>query len=310
MHRERKLSALRRCLKDDGWTKGDEANFYCPKHEHHKRKLAINVESDRFHCWVCGWGGYNLLPILAIGGKDHPDYVDYASEKSDRSNPQVDGKQYDKVRLPKEFRPLCVDWGTPYYHQAIGYLASRGITADDILTYKLGYCEEGKYAERIIIPSFDEFGELNFFVGRALWPRVGLPYLSGKFDKNIIFNDLLVDWRKGITLVEGPFDAIKAGTQAIALQGKFLSDKLLAKVIDRRPSITVALDADALGDSLKIAETLMKLGLNVDIIKWQGDVKDPGDMTREQFSSLKRTPFRGMVDVLKFKVQNSGALGH
>jgi DNA primase len=310
VHRERKLSALRRSLKDDGWTKGPEANFYCPRHEHHKRKLAVNVENDVFHCWVCGWGGHNLLPLLALGGKDHPDYLDYAAEMAEKVSRPKENKEYDRVRLPNEFRPLCVDWGTPYYRQAIGYLSSRGITADDILTYKLGYGEEGKYAERIIVPSFDEYGELNFFVGRALWARVGPPYLSGKFDKNIIFNELLVDWSKPISLVEGPFDAIKAGTQAIALQGKFLSEKLLSKIIEKRPKVTIALDADAVADSLKIAERLMLLGVETDIVKWEGNFKDPGDMTKEQFTGLKRVPFRGVVDMLKFRVMHSGTLGH
>jgi len=308
VHRERKLSALRRCLKDDGWTKGSEANFFCPKHEHHKRKLAVNIENDVFHCWVCGWGGHNLLPLLAFGGKDHSDYKDYLDEQALKTTAPKENKEYDKVRLPKEFRPLCMPWGTPYYNQAIGYLSNRGITADDILTYKLGYCEEGKYAERIIIPSFDEYGDLNFFVGRALWQRVGLPYLSGKFDKNIIFNDLLVEWRRDITLVEGPFDAIKAGTQAIALQGKFLSEKLLNKILEKKPKVHLALDADAQTDSFKLAEKLMILGVDVDLIKWEGGFKDPGDMTREQFSSLKRVPFKGMVDVLKYKVMHSGSL--
>lgn len=313
MNRERKLSALRRSLQDEGWVKGNEVLFFCRfkngcNSQHHKRKLAVNIENDVWHCWVCGKGGHNLLPLLAFGGKDHSDFKDYLEEQALKTTEPKEAKEYDRVRLPKEFRPLCVAWGTPYYHQAIGYLSSRGITADDILTYKLGYCEEGKYAERIIIPSFDEYGDLNFFVGRALWKRVGLPYLSGKFDKNIIFNDLLVEWGKGITLVEGPFDAIKAGTQAIPLQGKFLSEKLLIKIIEKRPEITIALDADAMTDTFKMAEKLMVLGLKVNLIKWEGDFKDPGEMTKEQFASMRPAPFRGMVDVLKYKVMHSGSM--
>ena len=33
--------------------------------------------------------------------------------------------------------------------------------------------------------------------------------------KNIIFNDLLIDWNKPITLVEGPFDSIKMGNSIL-----------------------------------------------------------------------------------------------
>ena len=59
MQRERKLSALRRALKDEGYAKGNEASFYCPSKQgcngqHHKRKLAVNLENDMFHCWEIG----------------------------------------------------------------------------------------------------------------------------------------------------------------------------------------------------------------------------------------------------------------
>ncbi len=309
MHRERKLAALRRSLKDDGWAKGAEANFFCPKHEHHKRKLAVNVESDVFHCWVCGWGGHSLLPLLTFGGKDHSDYVEYAAEV-EKPRAEV-SKEYDQVRLPREFRPLCIDWGTPYYRQAIAYLAGRGITADDVLTYKLGYAEEGPLKERIIFPSFDEYGELNFVVGRGIWERVQPPYMTnGRYDKNIIFNDLLVDWSRPITLVEGPFDAIKAGTQAVALQGKFMSDRLFGKILERKVPVNIALDQDAYADTLRLAEQLMKLAVDVRLVSWKVE-NDPGEMTKERFSEYlaRAAPFKGMIDLVKYRVLHSGTAG-
>jgi hypothetical protein len=315
MHRERKLSALRRALNDQGYYKGDEATFFCTnpsgcKGGHHKRKLAINLESDVFHCWVCSWAGRSLLPILKTLGPTDQDYVDYLAEN--RGDKPDAAKVYDKVRLPGEFRPLCVPWQSPYYRQAIGYLADRGITSDDILTYKLGYCETGRYAERIIIPSFDEYGELNFFVGRAIWERQGLPYLSGVFEKDIIFNDLLVDWSKPITIVEGPFDAIKSGTNAIPLQGKILSQKLLDKILVKKVKVFVALDTDAADVTIKIAEQLMKLGVNVNIIKLPIKYKDPGEMTKEQMNDLRKESMDTMsvFNLIRFKVAHSATIGH
>jgi len=313
MHRERKLSALRRALDDQGYYKGDEATFFCTnpsgcKGGHHKRKLAINLESDVFHCWVCGWAGRSLLPILKKLGPTDQDFIDYAAEfKGDK--PEAT-KVYDKVRLPGEFRPLCVPWQSPYYRQAIGYLADRGITSDDILTYKLGYCETGRYAERIIIPSFDEYGELNFFVGRAIWERQGLPYLSGIFEKDIIFNDLLVDWSKPITLVEGPFDAVKAGTQAIALQGKLLSKKLFDKIIAKKVPVFIALDADAANDIIRIAGELLGYGVEVHVVQWKG-FKDPGEMTHSQFNEFRGKAKRfGTIEAIRYKVAHSATIGH
>lgn len=313
MQRERKLAALRRALKDSGWAKGAEASFFCasPKGcngQHHKRKLAINLERDVFHCWVCGWKGASLLPLLKRLGEGDRDYIDYLAEHERPKDEKK--KDHDKVKLPPGFRPLCVDWKTPYYNQAKAYLHNRGIDEDDILTYKLGYCEEGKYADRVIIPSFDEYGELNFFVGRGIWQRVQPTYLTGKFDKDIIFNDLLVDWSKPVTLVEGPFDAFKVGTNAIPLQGKYLLERLKDKLIARKPQVLIALDSDALADSLRIAEELISYGVEVGLVTWSQELKDPGDMSKKQFAKFAEHPKRiaGPTDILRLKAFHSASM--
>lgn len=314
MHRERKLQALRRALKDHGYLKGNEATFNCQnpsgcKGEHHKRKLAVNVESDVFHCWVCGWSGRSLLPILKALGPADADYVDYAAEK-EKPKDEVK-KVYEKVRLPSEFRPLCCPSESLQFRQAIAYLTQRGIHSDSILTYKLGYCETGRYADRIIIPSFDKYGELNFFVGRTIWHREGdLPYLSGKFDKDIIFNELLVDWSRPVTLVEGPFDAIKAGTNAIPIQGKFPSRKLVDRLIAAKVPVFIALDTDALGDSLRIAEGLMKYGVDVNMVFLPKGVKDPGDLEMGSFKTLLTKPLHSIIDIARIRAWHSGSLEH
>ena len=314
MHRERKLLALRRALKDEGYAKGNEASFYCPSKQgcsgqHHKRKLAVNLENDVFHCWVCGYKGGSLLPLLRRLGDNDPDYIAYAEEHQKKPKDEV-GKLYERVRLPMEFQALSRPSGSPWVKQAIAYLTQRGVSSEDILDYKMGFCQEGKYADRVILPSFDEFGELSFFVGRGIWERVSPPYLSGQFDKDIIFNDILVDWRKPIVLVEGPFDAIKAGHNAVALQGKFPSKRLLAKIQSYLPRVYVALDADATMDAVGIADRLVSMGVETFLVEWPTGFKDPGDMTKQQFKKLLTLakPVRTDFDVLKQKVYHSASL--
>jgi DNA primase len=316
VHRERKLSALRRVFHDEPWGRGDEVSFFCPlpppegcDGKHHKRKLSINLQKDVWHCWVCGQGGRNLLRLIAIGGKEHPDYMEYSAEVEAAKEKKEATKEYDRVRLPKEFRPLCVPSASPYYHQAIAYLDRRGVTAEDILTYKLGYAEDGPLKERIIFPSFDEHGELNFVVGRAIWERISPPYMTnGRYNKDIIFNDILVDWSRPIVLVEGPFDAVKAGTNSVPLQGKFLSDRLIARVLLKEVPVYIALDEDAAADTLAIAERLKGYGVETYIVEWKG-VKDPGEMTKEQFQEHMRHAKRYNVATgLLFRAMHSGSL--
>ena len=71
-----------------------------------------------------------------------------------------------KVELPKEFKPLWNGGNSIIKRHALNYLHKRSITYEDTIKYNIGYCDSGLYSNRIIIPSYDSEGQLNFFVGR------------------------------------------------------------------------------------------------------------------------------------------------
>ena len=91
---------------------------------------------------------------------------------------------------------------------AMLFLRKRGITEQDIERYNLGYCVEGEYQNRIIIPSYDSNGKLNYFVGRDFYYASTLKYKNPPIPKDVIGFDLYVNWSLPIILVEGVFDAM------------------------------------------------------------------------------------------------------
>ena len=103
----------------------------------------------------------------------------------------------------------------------LNYLRKRGINSADILKWKIGYCEDGEYRNRIIIPSFNRDGNCNYFVARA-WTKDWLKYKNPPASKNVVFNELMINWDEPIVLVEGIFDAIIADN-SIPLLGSTLS---------------------------------------------------------------------------------------
>jgi transcription elongation factor Elf1 len=44
--------------------KGNELAFYCPFCNHHKQKLQVNTETQKWHCWTCNSGGKKLTSLL------------------------------------------------------------------------------------------------------------------------------------------------------------------------------------------------------------------------------------------------------
>ena len=150
-------------------------------------------------------------------------------------------------------RPLRVRLSLDPTHP---YLSSRGMTAELVKTFGLGYCDTGIMACRICIPIHDETGTLVAYAGR--WPDDDVPdgelryKLPRGFRKSeVLFNLHRVAGRAHLVLVEGFWSVFRLhglGVPAVALMGTALSKRqeelLVESGADR---ITVLCDADEAG---------------------------------------------------------------
>lgn len=214
------------CSADKGMYEGDG-----------KGNLAINYEKGVYKCWAC-WERNNmhgslLYLIKKYGNKQHlKDYLLIA--------PQLikDGKKQDvkeieiDVKLPESFRAFSK--ATPYhtkYSEAYAYVKGRGLNNKILHKYNIGFTCDGKHKNRIVIPSYDSNGELNYWVTRTFDKWGKIKYLNPETDveakdkNHIIFNEGRVNWDSTIYLVEGAFDHIVT-PNSIPLLGKFISDLL------------------------------------------------------------------------------------
>lgn len=302
MLRASKLKAVRRALgQTEEISKYDEVVFFCPKHGHKRPKLSVNLNTDKFHCWFCNWGGDNLIGILKLKG-DTEDLKKYKEHIQQHDIKMVAEPKYDVPSLPHEFRSLSDESGGLYYKLAMTYLKNRNITADDILLWKLGYCEDGEYKNRIIVPSYDSDGELNFFVGRSFY-NGGLSYKHGNFCKDIIWNDCMIDWSQPVTITEGPFDAFVASDNVTILQGTILGDRLIKKIVSSGVQVYFAMDTDAFKKQLSHIRLLLSYGVCCNYVDL-GSNKDVGSMTKKEFSDRKISANRinNRLDLLKMRV--------
>ena len=167
------VNLLNRVLKSQGQqlTKENEYMYWSPFVAHHKPKLQINVKSGKWHCWVSGEGGHNLFQLFKKlkATKKHYDELKELSDDFVTYKYVPDTKTNKEVKLPDEYKPMWIESKEPIYKHALKYLKSRGVSSDDMVKYSIGYCEDGLYSNRIIIPSYDSEGKLNFFVGRDVF---------------------------------------------------------------------------------------------------------------------------------------------
>lgn len=248
-----------------------------------KFNLEVNYKLGVYHCWVCSethnTHGSLFKLFKKFGTKKQ--LKQYKILTPDTDEEYV--RQYKRVELPKEFISFkTASKGmklTHYYNQAYNYVKSRNITDSMIEKYNIGFCYQGEYANRIIIPSYDKEGEINYFIARSYESKPFMKYKNPEAQKEIIiFNESLIDWSKPIYLVEGAFDSIFL-ENAIPMLGKVLSEHLFNILYERAVQIIIVLDPDASDNEELIYNTLNggRLMGNVFMTKLQGD-KDIADL--------------------------------
>jgi DNA primase len=294
MHEAEKLSIFRDIL-GSYHKSGDEYLFHCQKCNHDKRKLSVNFEKNKFKCWICDYRGNNLSRLVKLYGsflqrqewEKYSNTIDMSSSLEDLFfSRETETEEEIVVKLPEEFISLANNNLPLSSAEPRKYLASRGIAKKDILRWKIGYCKSGEYKNRVIVPSFNEDGKLNYFVARNYgkeWP----PYKNPNVSKDIIFNQLYVDFKNDLTIVEGVFDAIKADN-AVPILGSSLREdsKLFQEIVKWDTTIYVALDPDAEKKAMKLIKSLLLYGIEVYKVDVTG-YGDVGEMTAEEFQKRK-----------------------
>ena len=244
--------------------------------------MATNEEGKNFwECWVCQTRGRtirSLLYQLKTPSEQSAEILKYLPKGA-----QVEYKQLSILELPKEYQPLYSASKTSIPANIVrNYLYERGLTDSDFIKYGIGYCTTGEYGGRVIIPSYTQSGQLNFFVARTHDGNY-FKYKNPEASKDIIFFESFINWNTPIILCEGVFDAIAIRRNAIPILGKSLSTSLYKKIITNKvQDIYIALDTDARDRALEIGEKFLNQGKRVFLVNLPD--KDPSDMGFKAFT--------------------------
>jgi DNA primase len=246
--------------------------------------MATNEEGKNFwECWVCQTRGQSirsLLKQLKTPREQAAEVLKYLPKGT-----YVEYKGLSIVELPKEFQPLYAASTTSVVANMVRkYLYERGLTDNDFIKYGIGYATTGEFGGRVIVPSYSESNQLNFFVART-YDGNYFKYKNPEASKDIVFFENLINWEQPIILCEGVFDAMAIRRNAVPILGKSISTSLYKKIITSKlQDIYVALDTDARDKAIEIAEKFLNQGKRVFLIKLPD--KDPSEMGFKAFTEL------------------------
>ncbi len=255
-----------------------------------KKKLSIRTDTSANHCWVCGWKARTIIPLIRkFGTQTHLSVFKELFGFAGDISQLITGRKEElpKLELPKDFKLITLaNEMDPDVKAAWRYIYSRGLNERDAWYFKLGVSDEPRWKRRIIMPSFDELGNLNYFIARAIDKDKKPKYDNPDIDKNpVVFNEINVDWKKRLVLVEGAFDLVKCPDNSTAILGSDLDERheIFNKILLHNTPIALALDGDMWNKKTpKIVKKLQEYDVEVDVV----DVRpwgDPGNMSKSEF---------------------------
>lgn len=285
--------------------KKGEALFNDPFSNHYKPKLAVNLRTQAWHSWIVtkerGKTIYGLLKklnasqeVLSELNKILPQKTNNFCYKNEKS------KKF--LKLPDEYKPLYKKNHDIEYKHALRYALSRGLTKYDIIKYNIGYCIDGKYKNRLILPSYDENFNLNFFTSRLFF-KGKLSYLNCEADKNAIIGyESFISWKFPIVICEGAFDAIAIKRNSIPLYGYTLGDGLLYKILNNNVrDVYLALDSDAKQSIINITEKMLNENINVYLVNMPK--KDPSTLGfKNMMKLISKSTLMDFSKLMKLKM--------
>ena len=126
----------------------------CPWHNDSRPSLHVNPERQSFKCWVCDIGGDIFNFVMKMEGVEFREALTMLADRAGiplaAQRPSQGGSA---VVDEKQLLYQAMAWAEEQYHQCLlhaaeaeaarRYLAERGITADSIARFRLGFAPEG-----------------------------------------------------------------------------------------------------------------------------------------------------------------------
>lgn len=264
---------------------------FCPKGCHSKkRKLQINIEKNQGHCWVCDDRGSALYFIKKYGTRQQ-------AKRYAKTLGVVLSKDNEKslnISYPEGYKFLLDAKNEPLGKIAYSYVKDELNLPDNIiLQNRLGICSLGKYANRLIFLSYNEKGDLNYYLGRSLLDTYYKKYLNCNIEKKrIVFNELYINWSKPIILVEGVKASLKHWkiSNIIPMNGSPILNstyKLFYDIIiNGVKEVFVAFDKEAYLKSIETMNKIQSCGISV---KFVNLLKQPDEISTDDFKHALTT---------------------
>lgn len=236
----------------------------CPFCNWKRTSFYVAPQTGLYICHYCGEKGGPVQLVSAVANVSYdkaiqrivenftvnPDY-DEGDEDEDYREPEVTA-----IPLPSEFRELAGKSDSIAAKPYLKYARKRKLDEALLSRYGIGYCADGYYGGRIVVPVY-HFGRLVNFIARAISNKAAKKVLTppGNEQYEYLFNLDNIWGASRILVVEGVFDALVLPELAVASFGKKITGKQVRLMQQSGvKEVVFCYDEDAIAEAYDFAE--------------------------------------------------------
>ncbi|CAN5743156.1 hypothetical protein BH23PLA1_BH23PLA1_34310 [soil metagenome] len=134
---------------------GSKYKALCPFHDDHHPSLELNTERQSFKCWSCGAGGDVFDFVMNYERVEFPEAVRMLAERAgvvlEADLPGNSPGRPSRAGVSKTELLAVNAWAEGVFAEALGrsaearaYLQRRGLSAESVARFRLGYAPEGR----------------------------------------------------------------------------------------------------------------------------------------------------------------------
>lgn len=305
---------------------GNSLSGPCPLHNGENRtQFRVSLDKNCWNCFGTCKGGGNVLDFVArkenvslreaalllcdwfqLTTQDKPKEESAGATTKAEAKPakkpppiaESTPEDSDESNKPLGFALQNLDASHPYF-------TARGLSADAVAKFGLGYCQKGSMTGRIVIPIHNVSGQLVAYAGRFPGtpedddtPKYKLPPGFRKAQELFNLHRAAAEPAESpLYVVEGFFDCVRLWQlgvhRVVGLMGDSLLPnqmKLIADIVSSSDRIVLMFDEDKAGRAgrEKAAAALSMLCF-VRTIKFSQEGQQPDSLTPEQWQQLAIT---------------------
>lgn len=250
-----------------------------------KKKAGINYKKGVFNCFKTGKGGSFFSFVKEIKNFNNDSEARHWFIRNYFNLNELTNEVFllnhikeNEIKSALEFPPGTIAFNKTKHYEYYDYLKRRHFSDDIIDSLKIFISE---FEKRIIFPTYDTVGNLEFYARRTIDSKNNLRWLnSASQGKNPVWN--IDNAGEIIYIFEGIFDAVRLFPRGVAIFGNTLRDGQAKKILSKNPyKIIVVCDGDEPGryGQRRTANKLSEMHKNVWIHLWdKRGPKDFGDM--------------------------------